>query len=633
LIGAALVRANGLARLPFSVDEAESSINALTILQHGYPTDRYLGLPLFENTLIERLDGDPEYEFRDISYSKTGLVLYHGWFPLYAISAAFKLAGIEPEYLRATTPRYSVSVRTYRTVVARSASVCFGVLTVLGLYLAAARLHSRTAGLMAACLAAFGTLPVYFSQQARYYAATLALSAFCIWAAACMLQKGRWRDFCLGSVLFTLLFHTHLLTFGVMSVVTFIWGTALACSGRVRVNFVKIIAFYAGVGASSIPWIIVTDLFRQSAAIPKNWKLLRFPKDLIVVPILKSEYGVMLCIGAVICICASLPHPRRRIGKLLAIFLSRRSNYVMLYCWLVSAYLTFVCLIPVASFAISRLVLVLLVPATLITAMMIASCAQAFARKQAWLVESTAAVLFLITSNYLHPLLGVRAERIANHDVEAAVDYLSRLRLGERTRVYATPNEHLILTFYTGMAVQSLAPVRKTFLDRYPGDVLLLMKENLSPTEYIEPTALSRNALRSGQRIPRPYAAELSCELASLAFRQDLQRRVSRVLPAPQAVPGFAVPALVAHQRKVNEDRRILNASISRLPIFRNIRVDTVYDWWTGFFYRFTDYQFRKQNPNFKDRLLNATAVVPPCANWAIIYSPGRQVWSEKTSN
>src|SRR6185312_6329022 len=30
---------------PFWVDEAESSINALTILTHGYPTDRYLGLP------------------------------------------------------------------------------------------------------------------------------------------------------------------------------------------------------------------------------------------------------------------------------------------------------------------------------------------------------------------------------------------------------------------------------------------------------------------------------------------------------------------------------------------------------------------------------------------------------------
>ena len=34
-------------------DEAESAINALTILQHGVPTDRYLDLPVYENTLTQ----------------------------------------------------------------------------------------------------------------------------------------------------------------------------------------------------------------------------------------------------------------------------------------------------------------------------------------------------------------------------------------------------------------------------------------------------------------------------------------------------------------------------------------------------------------------------------------------------
>ena len=30
------------------VDEAESSINGLSILQHGVPIDQYLGLPIYE---------------------------------------------------------------------------------------------------------------------------------------------------------------------------------------------------------------------------------------------------------------------------------------------------------------------------------------------------------------------------------------------------------------------------------------------------------------------------------------------------------------------------------------------------------------------------------------------------------
>jgi len=49
---------------PFSVDEAESSINALTILQHGYPTDTYLGLPIYENISTQPWPGNPEYSFR-----------------------------------------------------------------------------------------------------------------------------------------------------------------------------------------------------------------------------------------------------------------------------------------------------------------------------------------------------------------------------------------------------------------------------------------------------------------------------------------------------------------------------------------------------------------------------------------
>src|SRR5690349_11243968 len=56
-----------------SVDEAESSINALTILEHGYPTDRYLGLPIYENVLLTPTPHDEEYEFRDSSYSAKGI--------------------------------------------------------------------------------------------------------------------------------------------------------------------------------------------------------------------------------------------------------------------------------------------------------------------------------------------------------------------------------------------------------------------------------------------------------------------------------------------------------------------------------------------------------------------------------
>src|SRR5262245_27152644 len=68
---------------PLWVDEAESGINALTILERGYPSDRYLGLPIYENVLISTTPDSEEYEFRDSSYSTRGMAIYHGWLPLY----------------------------------------------------------------------------------------------------------------------------------------------------------------------------------------------------------------------------------------------------------------------------------------------------------------------------------------------------------------------------------------------------------------------------------------------------------------------------------------------------------------------------------------------------------------------
>src|SRR5687768_10414332 len=59
LLLALLVAAAALLRFPdlgvrsMWVDEAESSINAITILEHGLPVDHYLGTPIYENTLVE----------------------------------------------------------------------------------------------------------------------------------------------------------------------------------------------------------------------------------------------------------------------------------------------------------------------------------------------------------------------------------------------------------------------------------------------------------------------------------------------------------------------------------------------------------------------------------------------------
>src|SRR6185503_9730492 len=96
LAWATCLRAWNLSAPLFWVDEAESTINALTIVREGLPVNHYMGLPIYENTLVDPWPSNPEYEFKDISYSDRGVAVYHGWLPLYSIAASLRVAGIKP---------------------------------------------------------------------------------------------------------------------------------------------------------------------------------------------------------------------------------------------------------------------------------------------------------------------------------------------------------------------------------------------------------------------------------------------------------------------------------------------------------------------------------------------------------
>ena len=102
-------------------DEAESAMNATTILDHGVPTGTYLGLPIYENTLTEPWPGNTEYEFRDSSYSSKGVTIYHGWLPLYSMAASFKFFGVQPDQPTATLHvQHTAEEMQRRTMAARA---------------------------------------------------------------------------------------------------------------------------------------------------------------------------------------------------------------------------------------------------------------------------------------------------------------------------------------------------------------------------------------------------------------------------------------------------------------------------------------------------------------------------------
>jgi hypothetical protein len=75
----------------------------------------------------------------------------------------------------------------------RSLSALLGTLTIPLVYAAAARLFDRRAGIVAAALAAFAPLLIWYSQEARSYALLVALCAAGLWAFAAALEDGAGR--------------------------------------------------------------------------------------------------------------------------------------------------------------------------------------------------------------------------------------------------------------------------------------------------------------------------------------------------------------------------------------------------------------------------------------------------------
>src|SRR5215813_8359517 len=94
LVAATALRFSFAASEPLWVEEAESSINALSILEHGYPADHYLGMPIYENVLLTASSDSKEYEFKNSSHSGSGMAINQDWLPLYSIAAALAFAGI-----------------------------------------------------------------------------------------------------------------------------------------------------------------------------------------------------------------------------------------------------------------------------------------------------------------------------------------------------------------------------------------------------------------------------------------------------------------------------------------------------------------------------------------------------------
>jgi hypothetical protein len=464
---ALLVRVSVITEAPLWSDEAESTINALNICKDGVPRETHLGIPIFENTLVEKWVGHPEYEFRDISYTDRGLAVYHGWLPLYSIAGALGLAGMAPDRNGVMPlPQTPDEMRRW-TYVPRIPAVVFGLISLAAMFLAARRLYDVSAGWAVLVLGALHLGHVFLTTSARYYGATLAMHALSGWLMIAAFQDGRTRYFAGLALALVALFHSHLVTFAAAC-----GALALLLPWMVRRSgFAKNLVLLAAiVAAGTVPWLAATGFLHHSVDIPRGWDLLSLPGDLLIYPRRQPVFAGLYLIGLVALGCAVAFRKGRT--RLRAAFGERIGEFVWLYGWMTIAYAIFLLFMPAASFFYARITVPVLVPALLLASVFLAASLRTLSAP-AWATIPAAIALLWAANTLFRPVTSPAPDSFAA--IQALVGTI-RQESQPGTRFYGTPNDHLILTYYSGVPVQSIAPIRKEFFETYTGRIVLFEK-------------------------------------------------------------------------------------------------------------------------------------------------------------
>ena len=599
------------------IDEAESCVNALTILEHGVPTDSYLGLPLFENTLTEPWPESAEYEFRDTSYAN-GLAVYHGWLPLYAIAGSLALHGIRPDAADGRlVVRHTDEEIVARIRAARLPSVVFAALFLVALFFLGHALLGPEAGLCALLAAATAPKCIWIAQQARYYSAGLAFSTLAMLCTWHVLRRGRWRDFLAAGAAFVLLFHTNSLSFAIALAAASAFLPRILRHERA---LAKLGAFLAIVALGLVPWMLWTGFWENTSRIPMARELLVFPTEyftyLRTVPV-SLGLAAAACGASLLLVFVF----RERSPQTWAVARALRAPVVFIGAWLAIAFFGFQLLVPAASCSMARLTHQLVAPGILLGSLALAALARIFAPRRVVAVSATACLLLLVSTG--NALRWQRRNPVETAAVFELVRHLRELDLPSDARVYSLPYQHFSLAYYTGIPVQSIAPVRRDFLERHPGELVILETVHRSPTP--PPALVLRVSAEAGIELSEDEAAALVSPLHRRLNEQALDPLVRTLEPRPIRLEEpfeRLLPALAGEIERCGIGA--YDYGLDNPALFHDQPPMLLADFWPAFFWHFVGPERRTgAGLNYAARRLQARARLLD-STWSVLLCPPR---------
>jgi hypothetical protein len=423
-----------------------------------------------------------------------------------------------------------------------------------------------------------------------------------------VIEKCGWRHVWLAAAAFVLLFHTHLLGFLTAAAMAALSTPVII--HRHRDWFRKMAVFAAVVAAGTLPWIIATGFHAHHSRIPRAWPFLQIPADLLHYPPLKwSTAAVGLLILMVVWVYMSRSRVSRDVS---AAALRLGPVLVFLGGWTLVGYTTFLLCIPAVSFAHGRLSLSYWGPLFLLGTVMGTTLARVLAARFSWRVPPVLASLltlllwFFATGHSLE--FGQRSEENKWAVYEDVFRQLDSMHLDAATKLYASPNSHLVLSVYSGLPIQDITPVKKSYLDSYRGDLVYINLDVAMVTGILDAERVRAAALRSGYVLSSDAAEEALMRLRTRPYRESIMEALAPGEPSTlEPLPAYAQELLAAHRAAVASAFTKFDYDL----VTRGFQIRDWSDWVSVLKYRFVDPQARRgRHANYVDRLRGADAIV-----------------------
>jgi len=203
------------------------------------------------------------------------------------------------------------------------------------------------------------------------------------------------------------------------------------------------------------------------------------------------------------------------------------------------------------------------------------------------------------------------------------VQALREHRYRADTRIYSLPYQHFCLAFYTGLPVQSIAPVRREFLDAYEGEILLLEVTNRVPAPQWKEI---RDAAKvRGVELGKPEAWAWAGKIMGLMIRAEVQPLVRSFSPDPGLVAPWSEDVARELLRTAGQaGHGRFDYALDNPAMFKGYAPMPIDEFWPVFFYRFVDPERRTgAGLNYAGRMKDAEARLLP-GNWLVLRIPAR---------